>query len=383
MINVSSGIDTRSIGRHDANFSQSSGAEKMAEAEIRELFSLHSVGMPVDHAKKLQSVAKEKNTVFGIRPVESMVRQLIIENYPTKGFKVKGKSSNWGPQAGFICEKQQLSKRESRRPEDIEKLNTAIQEGKKNGAYTVSDLRISRARISELVSELGLITTSGNGHKISIQAKSPSKADYSFQAIQGADGLYTIYEDAADKPIQVLSHPATNAPLTADYDLFFIAPPIEEHSQSGIDSRPNTAVTYSELPNDPLSYGDFYSREDKDMGNISPRVRDLVGSLNEVLGRGENLEMFHHSDDAGNPVSDMLDNFPATFYLPHPIDSMIDGNRYQYKEVTVISGSEEYKDFVRCIKDNGYHFTSNPKWDTPNRPVFEEAREKFEALRYR
>lgn len=51
MINVSSGIDTRSIGRHDANFSQSSGAEKMAEAEIRELFSLHSVGMPVDHAK--------------------------------------------------------------------------------------------------------------------------------------------------------------------------------------------------------------------------------------------------------------------------------------------------------------------------------------------
>ncbi|MFM5023483.1 anthrax toxin-like adenylyl cyclase domain-containing protein, partial [Aeromonas rivipollensis] len=98
---------------------------------VKSLFTSHGVGIPPEHALRMQAVAKEKDTVFGIRPVEGMVTTLIEEGYPTKGFSVKGKSANWGPQAGFICVDQLLSKRENRDAAEIDKLNQAVAKGMK------------------------------------------------------------------------------------------------------------------------------------------------------------------------------------------------------------------------------------------------------------
>ncbi len=49
-------------------------------------------GVPVEHALRMQAVARQTNTVFGIRPVERIVTTLIEEGFPTKGFSVKGKA---------------------------------------------------------------------------------------------------------------------------------------------------------------------------------------------------------------------------------------------------------------------------------------------------
>lgn len=328
----------------------------------------------------MQSVAKDKNIIFGIRPVESMVRQLVEEGYPSKGFLVKGKSANWGPQAGFICEKQQLSKKEGSEQNVINKLNNDVQSGK-NKAYLVSDLKLSYKRIKELTFNLHLITIGINDELIPIESRAPSGDLYEFEARREEDGLYTIYEKNEKnekEPIQVLSHLRLNKPLTADYDLFFISPRIEEHAQSGLDTQPNTAIVYGKSLSREDSIEEFFANEDKVMGNISPRGRGLVSELNIKLNRGDDLEMFHHNDDAGSPVSDIKDNFPATFFLPKPLEVDSSSNQKVFEKISIIKDRSEFSVFIKCIKDNGYHFTSNPNWkDVPRRTSFEHAKNYF------
>ncbi len=108
-------------------------------------------------------------------------------------------------------------------------------------------------------------------------------------------------------------------------------------------------------------------------GNITPRTRQLVDALNDCLGRGEHREMFHHSDDAGNPGSHMGDNFPATFYLPRAMEHRLGEESVRFDEVCVVADRKSFSLLVECIKGNGYHFTAHPDWNVPLRPSFQEA----------
>lgn len=338
---------------------------------VKSMFTSHGVGIPPEHALRMQVVAKEQNTVFGIRPVERMVTTLIEEGYPTKGFSVKGKSANWGPQAGFICVDQRLSKRENRDAAEIDKLNLAVAKGMKSCAYTQVDLRISHQRIGELIRDFGL-ESHGIGPQLLLRAEGPSGNPYEFVARQENDGLYRISRQGEQQAIQVLSNPECGLPMTADYDLFLVAPPIEEYGQGGRDARPNTAVKYQPLPDDPHTTMSFYDREDFTRGNITSRIRDLIDALNGTLGRGEHRDMFHHSDDAGNPVSSMGDNFPATFYLPRAMEHRSGNEVMQFDEVCVVPDQQSFSLLVECIKENGYHFNAHPDWQAPRRPHFQE-----------
>lgn len=297
-------------------------ADMQARA-LQDLFDAQGVGVPVEHALRMQAVARQTNTVFGIRPVERIVTTLIEEGFPTKGFSVKGKSSNWGPQAGFICVDQHLSKRENRDTAEIRKLNLAVAKGMDGGAYTQTDLRISQQRLAELVRNFGLVAD-GVGPVRLLTAQGPSGKRYEFEARQEPDGLYRISRLGRSEAVQVLASPACGLAMTADYDLFLVAPSIEAHGNGGLDARRNTAVRYTPLgAKDPLSEDGFYGREDMARGNITPRTRQLVDALNDCLGRGEHREMFHHSDDAGNPAPIWVTTSrpPSTFPGPWSIGS--------------------------------------------------------------
>ncbi len=179
--------------------------------------------------------------------------------------------------------------------------------------------------------------------------------------------------------MQVLASPACGLAMTADYDLFLVAPSIEAHGSGGLDARRNTAVRYTPLgAKDPLSEDGFYGREDMARGNITPRTRQLVDALNDCLGRGEHREMFHHSDDAGNPGSHMGDNFPATFYLPRAMEHRLGEESVRFDEVCVVADRKSFSLLVECIKGNGYHFTAHPDWNVPLRPSFQEALDFFQ-----
>lgn len=240
----------------------------------------------------MQAVARQTNTVFGIRPVERIVTTLIEEGFPTKGFSVKGKSSNWGPQAGFICVDQHLSKRENRDTAEIRKLNLAVAKGMDGGAYTQTDLRISQQRLAELVRNFGLVADGVWPVRL-LTAQGPSGKRYEFEARQEPDGLYRISRLGRSEAVQVLASPACGLAMTADYDLFLVAPSIEAHGSGGLDARRNTAVKYTPLgAKDPLSEDGFYGREDMARGNITPRTRQLVDALNDCLGRGSTGRCF-------------------------------------------------------------------------------------------
>ena len=67
-------------------------------------------GIVASHAQKFQNLCKATGWFVIFRGVNHDATALIADNYPVKDMGVHGKSSNWGPQAGFICMNQFFSK---------------------------------------------------------------------------------------------------------------------------------------------------------------------------------------------------------------------------------------------------------------------------------
>jgi len=67
-------------------------------------------GMVYDHADAYLEVAKKEKVVIMTRPVNPDSTALIESGAATKSMNVKGKSSNWGPQKGYIPADQTYSK---------------------------------------------------------------------------------------------------------------------------------------------------------------------------------------------------------------------------------------------------------------------------------
>ncbi|WP_227588678.1 CyaA/EF/ExoY family adenylyl cyclase toxin, partial [Klebsiella aerogenes] len=89
------------------------------------------------------------------------------------------------------------------------------------GAYTQTDLRISRQRLAELVRNFGLVAD-GVGPVRLLTAQGPSGKRYEFEARQEPDGLYRISRLGRSEAVQVLASPACGLAMTADYDLFLV-----------------------------------------------------------------------------------------------------------------------------------------------------------------
>ena len=62
------------------------------------------------HVDAFREVAQQRNTIVMVRPVNPDATPLIVRGEATKGMNVKGKSSSWGPQKGYIPADQTYSK---------------------------------------------------------------------------------------------------------------------------------------------------------------------------------------------------------------------------------------------------------------------------------
>jgi adenylate cyclase ExoY len=169
----------------------------------------------------------------------------------------------------------------------------------------------------------------------------------------------------------VLAPPGDNKkPLTADYDLFMIAPSIEDFGAQDIlplhdvshavyKARIDNYRTFPENLAKPLKEayknpGKFYEPEDKEIGNTSSRIRAMIPEINQrLVGEGE--PVVHHSTDTGSPATDMEANFPAAFTLPKPLG--------QFDEICVIRSADELKTLVQVAKNEGYYVPLNPLWE--------------------
>ncbi|WP_097304472.1 anthrax toxin-like adenylyl cyclase domain-containing protein [Pseudomonas chlororaphis] len=339
----------------------------------------HRTGIVASHLAPLQSVAKEHNCIIGIRPVETVATGLIEEGHPTKDFHIKGKSANWGPQAGMICVDQAFSKLEgclASDPGRIDKFNGQTRQCIEEGHAVAIPLVISRERMgtllaADLITDMQAADAEGC---IRFSAKAPGGGLYTFAAVPGAvEGLYQISQQG--QPLEVLAKAPGGKALTADYDLHLIGPHISDlgpqdnlpvpdvahdvfkaridgYSARTADSRPRNLA--QELRQDYASAGSFYSKEDPDIGNATSRIAEMIPVINTALvGVGERV--VHHNADSGSPASDNASNYPATFFLPARLGA--------FDEICVIENSRQMAELILQAKNSGYHIPMNPLWE--------------------
>jgi len=340
--------------------------------EVKELCRREHVGVVPDHLVELQILAKEKNCIIGIRPVDEMATDLIEKGHPTKGFHIKGKSANWGPQTAFICVKQELSKLADQ-PQRLGKFNEQVESCLTEGYAQKIPLEITRERLNLLIEKSVINNVKYNAQRqpIELESKTPEGVNHKFTLVHSdkEPGVYQVRHDGV--PIEVLAPPGQNKkPLTADYDLLMIAPSIEDFgaqdmlplhdvSHDVFKARINKYKTRPENLADPLkkAYANpatFYKPQDKEIGNVSSRIRDMIPEINKrLVGTGE--PVVHHGSDTASPATDMEANFPAAFTLPKPLG--------QFDEICVIKDFEELKALVLAAKNEGYHVPLNPLWE--------------------
>ena len=160
------------------------------------------------------------------------------------------------------------------------------------GAYTRTDLRISATPCRELVRNFGLVAD-GVGPVRLLTAQGPNGKRYEFEARQQPDGLYRISRLGRSEAVQVLASPACGLAMTADYDLFLVAPSIEARWQWWSRCKKEYRGQIHPLgAKDPLSEDGFYGRRIWP-GETSPRARGNWWTPSMTAWAGEHREMFH------------------------------------------------------------------------------------------
>lgn len=330
-----------------------------------------TTGIVASHLAPLQNISVATNSIIGIRPVESVATGLIEAGHPTKDFHIKGKSANWGPQAGLICTDQAFSKLErfaQKTPEKVAKANQQIQACIQEGHALAVPLKLSRQRIDELVKlgQIDQLALKGPDGPLQLSTRGPSQQPYVFEGHPASPASDSYLITHQGKPVEVLAKQAEGKPLTADYDLHMIAPHISDFGPK--DKLPVPDVAHSvfkdrvgrykqvpkELSEDYKSAAHFYQKEDPHLGNATPRIEQMIGLINKKLV-GEGERVVHHNADSGSPATEMAANYPATFFLPAKLG--------RFEEISVIRDSKEMAQLIKTAKDSGYHVPLNPLWE--------------------
>ncbi|MDY7531871.1 anthrax toxin-like adenylyl cyclase domain-containing protein [Pseudomonas sp. Bout1] len=359
-------------------------------------------GIASGHLAPFQRLAAEHNTIIGVRAVEPVATGLIEAGHPTKDFHIKGKSADWGPQAGLICVDQALSKLEKfaeNNPQKIAKANEQTTGSIQDGSAVSVPLTVSSNRLNDLlklgkIDQLQAETPHG---VIRFSAQGPSHQMYAFEGKRQSplDNNFQITHQG--KPVEVLAKTEGGKALTADYDLYLIGPhlsdlgpqdklPVPDIAHSVFKERidgykqrsadPNQYEAPHELREDYESAGRFYQKEDSNIGNATSRIANMIPAINEALvGSGE--WVVHHNADSGSPATDVAANYPVTFFLPAKLG--------RFDEVSIISDGKEMAELIRTAKDSGYHMPLNPLWEKEvvnvRRPAFSEAQARLSSSR--
>ncbi|WP_181409817.1 anthrax toxin-like adenylyl cyclase domain-containing protein [Martelella alba] len=337
-------------------------------------------GISAEHLLAVHAVAVDRNTILAIRPVDKMAQELIAQGHPTKGFHVKGKSSNWGPQCAFIPVDQRLSKLNGD-PGRVTAFNKKVADSlEKKEAYAVP-LVISRDRLESL-KQSNLITFDGSRDDtavLEISSRAPDGKVLHFTAHpQEGDQRQSVEIRLDGKPVEVLAPAPQSKGLTADYDLFAVAPHEADFGEA--DRVPNRDISYEAYLHRRGSFkhekagietpSQFYAHEDLEIGNASPRIREIIPVLNKAVGQ-EEQPVFHHNADSFSPAANDTDNFPLTYASPVSFG--------KFPVMGSIENKKDLNDFIIAAKNAGYHFAVNPNWklDTSDQQRVHSLRDCF------
>jgi hypothetical protein len=353
-------------------------------------------GMPLRHRNAFAQVARTENVILGVRPVDRSSSSLLDSDlYSSKGLRVKGKSSDWGPMAGFIPVDQSFAKASvSTDPSKIADFNGKVTWSIQNNHAISAPLVITTSRLDELV-EMKLIRYDRNvsGNRI-YTTDTPIAQTFRLDNM-GNDQWKVLYKgaDGNYQDLNVLASPITGKPLTADYDLLSVIHRIEDHGTLDQESlfysweefRAQIDRYYTSKGHPiPTEYSDLYHRRqsydslgDDELGVISDRIRGIKNELNSAMGRTDGYELVHHGADESNPYSIMKDNFPALFFVPSDFDASAffrtsDG-------ALLIHNKRELLRLYQQAMDNHFVAWRNPAWGEEFRNLtpswYQQARE--------
>jgi hypothetical protein len=68
------------------------------------------IGVPYAHAQAFLTVARSQQCVIMVRTTGPTCHGLLEEAYDTKGYRIHGKSCDWGPMAGFVMRDPRLNR---------------------------------------------------------------------------------------------------------------------------------------------------------------------------------------------------------------------------------------------------------------------------------
>jgi hypothetical protein len=332
------------------------------------------IGMPYAHKNAFVDIARQQKVVIVVRATGPTCHGLLEEGYDTKGYRIHGKSCNWGPMAGFVMRDPRLNKSGAagaayNRSKHAEALYHD-HEGQ-GWRASVTPLKISHERISWLEAWGHIVITNRLADRMEGTARHGAGADaISFKYILFRDPvqphLWGVFfsndaampwqqEAAANERVFSLKNSVgyeamlalTNPPahrlssgesylnaVTGDYDLFAVWPFAEKYNPDpyGADHRPlgtvrgvqnrfTTDATGAPVgPLDQAQNIDQLERHFADLGadlqgtkvgNITPRIYKCCQLINSIIGRN----VLWHSDEAARPYATEVD-LPIIAFTP-------------------------------------------------------------------
>jgi hypothetical protein len=227
-------------------------------------------GMTMEDMVACRSVANRSGEVIIFRSTGSWSMRWIARRYPTKNFHVKGKSSDWGPQEGFVPYDGRFSK--------VGGDAAKAEAGTKANQSGIDDKYAGQVQLRLAAEELRLQLEQPAGNppkKACVQAwpvgatrdlllralRSGDDKPFLFRAVQEGDGRFALYvldddgmgqvkfnalqfdlvarggkfdpkAPGAFKPLMVMTSAevgADNKPMTGDYDLMAVCPPWNDY----------------------------------------------------------------------------------------------------------------------------------------------------------
>lgn len=308
------------------------------------------IGMPERHAQAFRNVAMSERCVIMCRATGPTCHGLLEAGYDTKGYRIHGKSCDWGPMAGFVMRDPRLNKYGMTKVKfNREKHHEALVADHENQGWKASTtpLVILESRRVWLV-EKGLITVQKKGDRWDGRADHPTGISFKYSLIPAGDNLWGVYFDNTElgkafvqergatvvryhrkygsryEPMLAMTNPPEHRQypgdhylnaITGDYDLFAVWPYVKDYNPLGEDYRPlgtTRGFTGPERENIDRLERDFTrSGQGTKLGNITNRIYMVCQLINSIVGR----HVLWHSDEGARPFLDDVD-LPVIAFTP-------------------------------------------------------------------
>ena len=380
-------------------------------------------GMTEGDIRASERIARRRNEIIMFRSTGPWSRPHIEAGHPTKPFHVKGKSSTWGPHAGFVPLNSKYSK--AILEKDVKKGSEANHSSIRDGYARPVPVVLSDEYIRQyLTVPRGMMDrpavdriTQPRDDVMYFHCLKPGEDDrpsnkkylflgkrkendwqiFSFpdDAARQPERALFLRESAAE-PLLVMAVPGSDLPITGDYDLFAICPSWADYGARDLkmdptldDPRQNRSFKRTQMKAAAPGISAQRSQaqrslalinaaktvEDPDRGNLTPRIFQVVCDLNAAMGvaygpgmkigkpniyRGKVVnQRVHHNAESGRPFAPGAED-GFPLTLFHPGPV----GPYHFANA-VINDIGDLKTYFKTIFSSGYYVPRNPAWEMP------------------